>query len=155
MEMKSTLIIAVLMIVASCQLGGGKRVDSEVKELPIENNTAKAKPVKKHHVDVEKRDSLIIYRPVFKRIDLVTGTMPSKDRGDVILCFEAAFTGQLLDEFKHSNIAGHHVSGGAFYKGYNCRPNNGVFTWDGNYSNTKDGLLSMMADAADLYTPIV
>ncbi len=32
---------------------------------------------------------------------------------------------------------------------------NGVFTWDGNYSNTKDGLLSMMADAADLYTPIV
>ena len=49
MEMKSTLIIAVLMIVASCQLGGGKRVDSEVKELPIENNTAKAKSVKKHH----------------------------------------------------------------------------------------------------------
>lgn len=130
MEMKSTLIIAVLMIVASCQLGGGKRVDSEVKELPIENNTAKAKSVKKHHVDVEKRDSLIIYRPVFKRIDLVTGTMPSKDRGDVILCFEAAFTGQLLGEFKHSNIAGHHVSGGAFYKGYKCGPNNGVFTWD-------------------------
>ncbi|MGI6013983.1 MAG: hypothetical protein ACOX7K_06835 [Oscillospiraceae bacterium] len=32
---------------------------------------------------------------------------------------------------------------------------NGVFTWDGDYSNTRDGLLSMTADAAALYTPIV
>ena len=32
---------------------------------------------------------------------------------------------------------------------------NGVFTWDNNYSNTKDGLLSMAADAAAQYTPIV
>ena len=32
--------------------------------------------------------------------------------------------------FKHFNIAGHHVSGGVFYKGYKCGPNNGVFTWD-------------------------
>lgn len=80
-------------------------------------------------VCVTKTPDLNIYTPDFKRIDLVTGTMPSKEDRSVILVCEAAFTGELLDEFKHSNIAGHHVSGGEFHKGFKCGPNNGVFTW--------------------------
>lgn len=81
------------------------------------------------HVSVDTIGDLVVYRPSFNRIDLVTETMPSQDDTDVIFVCEAAFTGQLLDEFVHSNIAGHHVSGGQFHKGYKCGPNNGVFTW--------------------------
>ncbi|MBR5174316.1 MAG: hypothetical protein IKW89_00115 [Bacteroidales bacterium] len=34
--------------------------------------------------------------------------MPQKNEEDVIFVCAASFTGELLDEFKHSNIAGHH-----------------------------------------------
>ena len=81
-------------------------------------------------VDIERNIDLIIYYPNFSRIDLVTGTtMPSKNDSSVIFCCAAAFTGETLAEFKHLNIAGHHVSSGKFYEGFHCGPNNGVFTW--------------------------
>ena len=86
-------------------------------------------PVRKS-VEVIQNDNLTYYFPSFERIDLVTGVMPDKSETGVLFVCEAAFTGQLLEEFKHINIAGHHVSGGTFYKGYKCGPNNGCFTWD-------------------------
>ncbi len=86
-------------------------------------------PVRKS-VEVIQNDDLTYYFPSFERIDLVTGVMPDKSDKDVLFVCEAAFTGQLLEEFNHFNIAGHHVSGGSFYKGYKCGPNNGCFTWD-------------------------
>ena len=82
-------------------------------------------------VTVEDHDSLTVYYPHFKRIDLVTETMPGKGEESVIFVCAASFTGERLDEFKHSNIAGHHVSSGDFQQGYKCGPNNGVFTWSG------------------------
>ena len=81
------------------------------------------------YVTIENHDSLTVYYPDFTRIDLVTGQMPSKDEKTVIFCCAAAFTGEKLKTFKHSNIAGHHVSGGEYYEGFRCGPNNGVFTW--------------------------
>ena len=78
---------------------------------------------------VEDHDSLTVYYPRFIRIDFVTNQMPQKTEKDVIFVCAASFTGELLDEFKHSNIAGHHVTSGSFYKGYKCGPYNGVFTW--------------------------
>lgn len=128
--MKRIFITALLMAAVSCQWGGGRSADAGKEDSVAETEVVKEVPRKAHYVDVDRRDSLTIYRPIFKRIDLVTENMPSKDEEDVILCFEAAFTGELLDDFKHFNIAGHHVSGGVFYKGYKCGPNNGVFTWD-------------------------
>lgn len=116
------------MAIVSCQCNnsaGGDRGQSKSTALVVQE-----KPILRHYVDVENHDSLTIYTPIYKRIDLVTETMPGKEEKDVILCFEAAFTGEKLDEFKHTNIAGHHVSGGVFYRGYKCGPNNGVFTWD-------------------------
>lgn len=83
-------------------------------------------------VTVEHKEGLVIYTPRFSRIDLATAKMPSKNDKNVIFCCEAAFTGEKLLQFKHSNIAGHHVSGGVFYEGYKCGPNNGVFTWSEN-----------------------
>ena len=77
---------------------------------------------------------LNIYYPDFDRIDLVCGKMPSSEDPTVIFCCEAAFTGQLLEEFKHGNIAGDHVSGGEYFKGYTCRVNTGCFTYcDGKW----------------------
>lgn len=80
-------------------------------------------------VTVENHDSLTVYYPHFTWIDLVTEQMPSKSETNVIFVCAASFTGERLEEFKHSNIAGHHVSSGVFYQGYHCGPNNGVFTW--------------------------
>lgn len=80
-------------------------------------------------VQIESHDSLTVYYPHFSRIDFVTEKMPQKSEKNVIFVCAASFTGQLLDEFKHSNIAGHHVSSGVFHSGYKCGPYNGVFTW--------------------------
>lgn len=95
-------------------------------------STGEAAPPKQHKappVRVERHDSLTVYYPDFTRIDLVTGRMPSKDEKGVIFCCAAAFTGEKLKEFRHSNIAGNHVSGGEYHTGFKCGPNNGVFTW--------------------------
>ena len=83
----------------------------------------------RNRVFIEDHDSLTVYYPHFSRIDLVTKKMPQKNEKDVIFVCAASFTGELLDEFKHSNIAGHHVSSGVFFQGYKCGPYNGVFTW--------------------------
>lgn len=106
------------------------------------------------YVTVSNTGSLMLYTPEFSRIDLVTGTMPSKDEKEVILVCEAAFTGELLEEFRHSNIAGHHVSGGEFHKGFKCGPNNGVFTWsaiDGwhFYNHGHSGSADVLKKVAD------
>ena len=87
--------------------------------------TKKGKPL----VSIERHDSIIVYYPNYSRIDLATGTMPSMSERSIIFMCSGAFTGERLEEFKHSNIAGHHVSSGKFYQGYKCSPNNGVFTW--------------------------
>ena len=78
---------------------------------------------------IETTNDLIIYYPQYSDIDLACGQMPEKTDTNVIFCCEAAFTGELLKEFKHSNIAGHHVSGGKFYGGYSCKPNTGCFVF--------------------------
>lgn len=90
---------------------------------------AKMNATNREFVEVRKYDSLVVYSPNYSRIDLVTGTMPSKDDVRVVFVCEAAFTGKLLESFEHSNVAGHHVCDGVFYEGYDCAPNNGVFTW--------------------------
>ena len=57
--------------------------------------------------------------------------MPSKSDTSVILFAEAAYTGELLKEFKHTNVAGDHVSQGKRYKGYKCKRNTGAFVYYG------------------------
>lgn len=76
-------------------------------------------------------EGLTVYYPEFSSIDLVCGQQAPKDNPDAILCCAAAFTGSRLSEFKHSNIAGNHVSGGKYEKGYKCKDNTGAFVWYG------------------------
>ena len=77
----------------------------------------------------ESHEGLKIYYPEFSSIDLVCGQHAPKDDPDAILCCAAAFTGNRLSEFKHSNIAGNHVSGGVLEKGYRSTLNTGAFVW--------------------------
>ena len=85
--------------------------------------------VARHYTTREEKGNLIIYTPNYTSIDLVCGTMPNKTDNKVIFCAEAAFTGELSKEFKHSNILGDHVSGGTRYKGTGCKRNTGAFVY--------------------------
>ena len=68
-------------------------------------------------VTVEKTVNLNVYYPEYTKIDLICGQMPKASQKDVEFCCEAAFTGELLNEFKHMK------------KGYRCKANTGGFVW--------------------------
>lgn len=74
-------------------------------------------------------DNLRIYYPEYNHIDLVCGQMPTARDNSVEFCCEAAFTGELLTEFKHTNIADNHICNGVMKKGYRCKANTGGFVW--------------------------
>ena len=99
---------------------------------------------------IETTNDLTIYYPQYSDIDLACGKMPEKTDTNVLFCCEAAFTGELLKVFKHSNIAGHHVSGGKFYKGYSCRPNTGCFVfYQGQWKFLLHNYINELKQAAD------
>ena len=72
---------------------------------------------------------LIVLYPRWTSIDLLCEKMPEKEDSAVILFAEAAYTGQRLEKFEHSNIAGDYVSGGQRYAGYRCERNTGAFVY--------------------------
>lgn len=80
-------------------------------------------------VRVDSLDRLTIYYPHYSRIDLACGSRPSQADSTVIFIAAGAFTGEYQDTFRHSNIAGDHVSGGQREKGYKCARNTGAFIW--------------------------
>ena len=84
--------------------------------------------------DFRRKDTLglIVLYPKYSSIDLVCGMMPSKNDTNIILIAEAAYTGELLEEFTHINIAGDHVSSGKLHKGYTCERNTGAFVYYNN-----------------------
>lgn len=111
--------------------------EMETETGMMTENGMETKPITEvPRMEIVSEDSLglNIYYPDFDRIDLVCGRMPCSEDSAVIFCCEAAFTGQLLKEFKHGNIAGDHVCGGEYFKGYTCRVNTGCFTFaDGEW----------------------
>ncbi len=80
-------------------------------------------------VTVKTSANINVYYPEYSRIDLVCDQMPKAAQKDVDFCCEAAFTGELLEEFKHSNIADNHICDGKMIKGYRCKANTGSFVW--------------------------
>ena len=84
---------------------------------------------KGYAVTVETTFNLNAYYPEYSKIDLVCGQMPKCTDKSVEFCCEAAFTGELLTEFKHSNIADNHICNGMMKKGYRCKANTGGFVW--------------------------
>lgn len=90
-------------------------------DIVVENNTVP--------VEIVDTCGLRVYFPNYSKIDLVCGTMPSKDDESVIMFAEAAFTGELLDGFSHKNISSSHVSNGEYHSGYLCKRSRGVFAY--------------------------
>ena len=80
-------------------------------------------------VNVKTSANINVYYPKYSRVDLVCDQMPKAAQKDVEFCCEAAFTGELLEEFKHSNIADNHICDGKMIKGYRCKANTGGFVW--------------------------
>ena len=68
-------------------------------------------------VTVETTTNLNVYYPEYSKIDLVCDQMPKTTQKDVEFCCEAAFTGELVNEFKHSNIADNHICDGVMANG--------------------------------------
>ena len=95
-----------------------------------------------HAVTVKATDNLNVYYPEYTKLDLVCGQMPKTTQKDVDFCCESAFTGELLNEFKHSNIADNHICNGVMKKGYRCRANTGGFVW-GNGKKEQQGQVSV------------
>jgi len=85
--------------------------------------------LKGYAVTVEVTANLNVYYPEYSKVDLVCEQMPKVAQKDVEFCCEAAFTGELLTVFKHSNIADNHICNGKMIKGYRCKANTGGFVW--------------------------
>ena len=113
---KLLMPILSLLLLTACNNTSGEKVETVEPEVAT---------------CVQRVDTfgLIILYPQFSKVDLACGTMPKKTDKDVILVAEAAYTGELLKEFKHTNIAGDHVSGGVRYRGYKCKRNTGAFIY--------------------------
>ena len=117
--MKTIILLSSVILLFSCNTG---------KEQSTKYEDSKDKSVA-----VLRKDTLglIVLYPQYSSIDLVCGTIPEKNDSSVILFAEAAYTGELLNEFKHSNVAGDHVSQGVRYKGFKCKRNTGAFVYYG------------------------
>ena len=133
--MKIISIVSVILILA-----GILSCTSSTTKLDSDDNIVIPK---KNLVERTDTCGLIILYPVYEKVDLVCGTMPSQTDSSALLCVEACFTGECLNEFKHFNIAGDHVSGGTRYHGYKCKRNTGAFVfyngaWKFLYKNYSD-----------------
>ncbi len=63
-------------------------------------------------------------------IAMADSVIPSQTDSTIALCVEAAFTGELLKDFKSTNIGGDYVINGTLHKGYKCKANTGFLYAD-------------------------
>lgn len=122
------LLISILFICCYCS-GSCKRVATEV--LPPETTS---------HIESQKPDTLLFksvhtidsvkfillkMNPETAYVTMTDSVIPAINDSTIALCVEAAFTGELLPEFKSTNIGGDYVINGVFHKGYKCKANTG------------------------------
>ena len=81
-------------------------------------NQEKSSMQNHYSMRVDTTQQLITYDITDCPLDLACGQMPDTTDENVVFCAAAAFTGKCLDDFAHSNILGHHISGGVLYEGY-------------------------------------
>lgn len=141
--MKGKLIIisafvASLMAMLACTKENAANNGDVVVETVATSEIAENQQ-KEYITRVDTLGLKVIY-PDFSRVELVCGTMPSKDDMDVVLVFAAAYTGKCLKVFQHSNIVGMHVSGGKYYEGHIY---NGAFVY-------YNGMWKFMSKSAEI-----
>lgn len=115
------LILSVAILLICCGRSGTVQSPAE------SSSSVSSRPC--DSVNVVLLERLTVYTLQYSRVELVCGQIPSKKDSSVIFCAEAAFTGELLEEFRHANIAGDHVSGGERFRGYRCKRNTGAFAF--------------------------
>lgn len=126
--MKHLLTIALLFTLVSCT------------QTETHQPAAQAKPSHREPADtlvalstisVESTDFIQIrMNPAKAYVTMADSVMPSEADPTIGLCVEAAFTGQLLPEFKADNVAGDYVVEGKLRKGYKCKANTGFLYAD-------------------------
>lgn len=138
------LVAVLLVMLGSC--AGNNRKTTEGGESQV--------PEKITAVVIDTTHAgLRIYFPQFSSVGLVTGEMPDTTVNAVIFCCAAAFTGQCMDDFKHSNVAGDHVSDGMGkrFRGFRCARNNGAFVYYKNHWKFLHKNYSAELDSAAVY----
>ena len=142
MRLKHYLLLCFIAILSACTENKAETTNLESKSA-IEQSA--------NHVRRVDTDELIVLYPDFSKVDLACGEMPSKSDSNVILVVAGAYTGELLKDFKHSNIAGDHVSNGVRYKGYKCARNTGAFVYYNNKWKFCHRRYSHELDSAAIY----
>ena len=115
-QLQQLVCLLLLVAVAAC---------GEKSPEAVANTTSADMSV----MDIDTTAQLTVFYPQFTTIDLVCGKMPEMSDSRIVMCLAAAFTGKRSDVFSHDNIAGNHVSGGEFHKGYDCEANTGSFVY--------------------------
>ena len=135
-----TLIITLSLACAACSGNKGQSVDSipweevddsvdyDTGDIELPQTFDPALDVIYKTVDSVK---FIIMKMDFDQcyVSMADSVMPSKNDSTIFLCVEAAFTGQLLKQFKPNNVAGNYVIDGKLKKGYKCKANTGYLLW--------------------------
>lgn len=121
-------IILALTILASCQTSSTQAANEqkEITEVLVPDTLLTVT-----HVDKDDMPFIVLkMNNEAAYISMADSVMPSETDSTIGLCVEAAFTGELLKEFKTTNIGGDYVIDGVFHKGYKCRANTGFLYAD-------------------------
>lgn len=126
--MKHLLTTALLLTLISCAPTESRQPAAQVK--PTQTKPADTL-VTVSKISVESTDFIQIrLNPANAYIAVADSVMPSESDPTIGLCVEAAFTGELLPEFKTDNVAGDYVVEGKLRKGYKCKANTGFLYAD-------------------------
>lgn len=126
--MKPLLLIAILGIFISCQSASTQASLTENMDVEeVQPDTL----LRVYNMQIDSVPFVVLQmNPEVAYISMADSVMPSEKDSLVALCVEAAFTGELLKEFKTTNIGGDYVIDGVFHKGYKCKANTGFLYAD-------------------------
>lgn len=126
--MKSLFLVILAFTLVGC-VSSNKNTD--VLELSNENEVAVDTML---FVDNAVVDSMSFIKLKMNHdvsyITMADSIIPLQTDSTIALCVEAAFTGELLKDFKTTNIGGDYVIDGTFHKGYKCKANTGFLYAD-------------------------
>lgn len=122
-------------IVAAALLSGcGHAGNASTESRPVsatDSVPAKDCMLKKSVTEFDGESFLVLVMKADScRVELADSVIPDIDDPTIALCVEAAFTGELLKEFKPTNVAGDYVVAGRLRRGYKCRVNTGFLGTD-------------------------
>lgn len=126
--MKHLLTTALLLTLISCAPTESRQPAAQVK--PTQTKPADTL-VTVSKISVQSTDFIKMQMNSDKAyITMADSVIPSEADPTIGICVEAAFTGELLPEFKSSNVAGNYVIDGELHKGYKCKANTGFLYAD-------------------------